>query len=419
MPFCDVERFSEEASSTEQIIDVRTSPINESDPPWMRLPSGKRRYKSVIKDLPERVELVIANKIYIKTDNAPSALLNQIKQLAAFQNPEFYRRQSMRLSTFLTPRVISCSEILDGYLSIPRGCFEDVSCLMTEYGIKIDVKDERTPGKQVKFQFCGTLTNEQRAMSRKILTNDMGIVVAPSGIGKTIVAIHTIAKRKTNTLILVHRKPLMEQWRLQLVSFLGIDLKDIGQIGAGKNKTNGFLDVAMIQSMERKGVVDDRIIDYGFVIVDECHHVSAVSFERVLAQAKAKYILGLTATPYRKDGHQPIIHMQCGPFVIRREQKDTTGEISKYLVIPRMTEFTYGWSEESNIYDLWPKLIGDEKRNQLIVEDVVKVVQEGRFPIILTERRAHLEILAQMLNDKIGYLIVLYGGLKPKEEKNY
>ncbi|NQS90553.1 DEAD/DEAH box helicase family protein [Patescibacteria group bacterium] len=417
MSLCDVERISKEASKKGQIIGVKTSPIDENDLPWMRLPSGKRRYKPVVKSTLGRVKLVIANRIYIKTDNLPSALLNQIKQLAAFQNPEFYRRQGMRLSTFLTPRVICCSEILDGYLSIPRGCLEDVFYLMNEYGIKVDMKDERTQGRKIKFKFYGSLNKEQQIASRKILKNEIGVVAAPPGLGKTVLSIYAIAERKTNTLILVHRKPLMEQWQLQLASFLNIDLKDIGQIGAGKDKANGLLDVAMIQSMESKGIVDDRIADYGFVIIDECHHISAVSFERVLMEAKAKYILGLTATPYRRDGHQPIIHMQCGPICYQRKQKDFTQQISKYLMIPRLTRFVCEWSGESNIYDLWPKLINDKKRNELIVNDVVKAVQEGRFPIVLTERRKHLKVLGEMLQEKIEYLAVLYGGLGATERR--
>ena len=417
MSFHDAERFTKDVSRSGQIIGIRTSPVSENDLPWMRLPSGKRRYKTAVKDLPEKIELVIANRIYIKTHSLPSVLLNQIKQLAAFQNPEFYKRQNMRLSTFLTPRVICCSEILDDYLSIPRGCIEDIFCLFNEYGIKVDIKDERIIGKRSKFKFYGELNREQKTASRKILKNEIGVLVAPPGSGKTIIAIHTIAKRKTNTLILVHRKPLMEQWRLQLVSFLGIDLKNIGQIGAGKDKSNGILDIAMIQSMERKGAVDDRIINYGFVIVDECHHISAVSFERVLMQAKSKYILGLTATPYRRDGHQPIIHMQCGPIRYQKNQKDATQQISKYLVIPRITEFKIEWSDEFGIYDLWPKLIDDKKRNKLIVDDILRVVQEGRFPIVLTERREHLKTIAQMLEGEIEHLIVLYGGIKPKRRK--
>lgn len=417
MSLHDVERFSKETDNTKQIINLRISPTDENDSPWMRLPSGKRRYRPIINNLPEKLEVVIANKIYVKIQGVPSILLNQIKRLAAFQNPEFYKRQNMRLSTFLTPRIISCSEILASYLSIPRGCLDDLSCLINEYGIKLNIEDKRTAGKKSKFKFQGTLTNEQKTISRKILKNDIGVAVAPPGIGKTILAIHTIAKRKTNTLILVHRKPLMEQWRLQLASFLGIGLKDIGQIGSGKNKSTGILDVAMIQSMERKGSVDDRIIDYGFIIVDECHHVSAVSFERVLMQTKAKYILGLTATPYRRDGHQPIIHMQCGPICYQKKQKDTALQISKYFIIPRITEFSYEWSDDSNIHELWPKLIGDEGRNKLITDDIIKTIQEGRFPIILTERREHVDILTKLLKDKIEYLAVLHGGLSPKKRK--
>lgn len=413
----EIEKISHEATASGQILGVRMSPTDESDPPWMILPSGKRRFKPVIKDLPREIQLVVANKIYIKVDSLPSVLLNQIKRLAAFQNPEFYKRQNMRLSTAITPRVICCSEISDGYLSLPRGCLDDLSYLMEEYGIKITLKDERILGDKTNFKFFGALNKEQKSTTRKILKKDIGIFVAPPGSGKTIVGIYAIAKRRTNTLILVHRKPLIEQWRMRLSSFLGLDLKDIGQIGGGKNNPNGMLDIAMIQSMERKGTVDDRIAGYGFVIVDECHHVSAVSFERVLMQAKAKYILGLTATPYRRDGHQPIIHMQCGPISCRMKAKDMNQEISAFTVIPRFTEFVCEWSEHTNIYDVWPKLINDAKRNNLIVEDIRYATDAGRFPIILTERREHLELLANMLKGTIECLAVLHGGVKTKKRK--
>ena len=415
--FLEIERISREATAGGQILGVRMSPTDESDPPWMILPSGKRRFKPVIKDLPCEIQLVVANKIYIKVDSLPSILLNQIKRLAAFQNPEFYKRQNMRLSTAITPRVICCSEISDGYLSLPRGCLDDLSYLMEEYSIKITLKDERILGDKTNFKFFGALNKEQKSTTRKILKKDIGIFVAPPGSGKTIVGIYAIAKRRTNTLILVHRKPLIEQWRMRLSSFLGLDLKDIGQIGGGKNNPNEMLDIAMIQSMERKGTVDDRIADYGFVIVDECHHVSAVSFERVLMQAKAKYILGLTATPYRRDGHQPIIHMQCGPISCRMKAKDINQEISAFTVVPRITEFVCEWSERTNIYDVWPKLVNDEKRNNLIAEDIRHAIDAGRFPIILTERREHLELLANMLKDNVECLAVLHGGVKTKRRK--
>lgn len=417
MSLSGVERISKEASRNGQIIGVRMSPVDENDPPWMRLPSGKTRYKPLINNLPEEVELVVANRIYLKVNDLPSVLLNQIKRLAAFQNPEFYRRQNMRLSTSLTPRVICCSEILDDYISLPRGCMDDLLYLLNGYGVKGVIKDERTAGKKTKFKFHGLLDKEQKIAAKKILSTEVGILVAPPGTGKTVVGIYLVAKRKTNTLILTHRKPLIEQWRTQLAAFLNIDSKDIGQIGGGKNNPNEVLDIAMLQSMERKGAVDDRIANYGFIIVDECHHISAVSFERVLMQAKAKYVLGLTATPYRRDGHQPIIHMQCGPICHRIKEKDVNQQISNFMLIPRMTEFACEWSEDSNIYDIWPKLINDESRNQLIVDDIIKAVQAGRFPIILTERREHLETLDNELREVIEHLVVLYGGIRTKKRK--
>lgn len=417
MSFAEIDKIAKEASMSGQITGVRMSPTYEDDPPWMRLPSGRRKYKAVISDLPEYIEIVIANRIYIKTEGIVSVLLNQFKQLAAFQNPEFYRRQSMRLSIFSTPRIICCAEFLDGYLCLPRGCLEDICLVINEYGVKLNIKDERCVGKKARFKFSGKLTKEQQLSHRKISKYDIGVFSAPPGIGKTVVAINVIAKRKVNTLILVHRKPLLEQWKLQLAVFLGIDPKSIGQIGGGKNTSNGILDIAMVQSMETKGVVDDRIADYGFVIVDECHHISAVSFERVLAQAKAKYILGLTATPYRRDGHQPIIHMQCGPIVYNIKPKEAISHLLQPTVIPQITAFSYDWSDESNIYELWPKLISDEARNELIVNDIREALTEGRFPIVLTERREHLERLEAMLKNVVNNLIVLYGGMGAKRRR--
>ena len=413
----EVDGIAKEASRNGQITGVRMSPTYEDDPPWMRLPSGRRKYKAVISDLPKCIEIVLANKVYIKTEGISSVLLNQFKQLAAFQNPEFYRRQSMRLSIFSTPRIICCAEFLDGYLCLPRGCLEDICLVLNEYSVNFNVKDERCAGKRTKFKFSGKLTKEQQLSQRKICKHDTGVFSAPPGTGKTVVAINAIAKRKTNTLILVHRKPLLEQWKMQLSAFLGIESKNIGHIGGGKNKSNGMIDIAMLQSMERKGIVDDRIADYGFVIVDECHHISAVSFERVLAQAKAKYILGLTATPYRRDGHQPIIHMQCGSIVHQIKPKEVISHSLQPTVIPQSTTFSYDWSEESNIYELWPKLISNGARNELIVNDIREALTEGRFPIVLTERREHLERLEAMLKNVVNHLIVLYGGMGAKKRR--
>ena len=323
----------------------------------------------------------------------------------------------MRFSTHSTPRVICCSEIIDGYLSLPRGCLHDVEMLLKEYSVKLHLSDKRVEGQAVKFKFHGQLTVEQQEAHKGILSDDYGVFVAPPGTGKTVLAIAAIAERKTNTLVLVHRKPLMEQWRLQISALLGIDKKDVGRIGGGKNKSTGIIDIAMVQSMDTQDGVDDRIADYGFVIVDECHHVSAFSFEKVLAQAKAKYVLGLTATPYRRDGHQSIIHFQCGPVCHRIKQKGSSEQMNNACVLARATAFSYDWKDDSKIHDLWQVMITDEQRNQLIVDDAIAALAEGRFPLILTERRNHLEKLAELLRDKTDSLILLYGGLKQKKRQ--
>lgn len=417
MSFKEVEVFTDEASRAGQIIDVRRSPVEENDEPWMRLPSGKRRFKVDINELPENLDVVLANRIYIKTGTGPSVLFNQLKHLAAFQNPEFYKKQKMRFSTHATPRVICCAEVDNGYLSLPRGCLDDVNALLKGHSVRMNVEDKRTPGKEVDFMFNGTLNEEQEEALEGILESDIGVFVAPPGTGKTVLAIATIAKRKTNVLILVHRKPLMDQWRLQIASLFGIDKKEIGQIGAGKNKSNGIIDIAMVQTMDLTDGVDDRIADYGFVIVDECHHVGAVSFEKVLSQVKAKYVLGLTATPYRRDGHQPIIHMQCGPICHRIRHKDLSPHISESWIIPCITDFEHEWHDDIKIQDVSRRLIEEMGRNKQIVQDVVDAVAEGRFPLILTERREHLDILAEMLEGKVRNLFQLHGGIRQKGRK--
>ena len=414
MSYSQVETIAEQAVKTGQVVAARQSPVEEDDEPWMRLPSGKKRFKVDVKELPKVIDAVLGNRIYIKTGQGPSILYNQLKHLAAFQNPEFYKKQRMRFSTHATPRVICCAEIVDGYLALPRGCLEDAQALLKEYDIKLNIEDKRITGNKINFDFDGTLNEEQEKALERVLDVDFGVFVAPPGTGKTVLAIAAITKRKTNVLILVHRKPIMDQWRLQISSFLGVDKKAIGQIGGGKNKATGNIDVGMVQSLDLAEGVYDGIANYGFIIVDECHHVGAVSFEKVLTQAKAKYVLGLTATPYRGDGHQPIIHMQCGPICHRIKQKDMTAHISSSIVIPRTTTFSYPWTEGSKIVDLSSRMIESNERNQLIISDIINVLDMGRFSLILTERREHLEMLADLLQGKLEFLAVLHGGIKQK-----
>ncbi len=240
----------------------------------------------------------------------------------------------------------------------------------------------------------------------------MGVFVAPPGVGKTVLGIHLIAARARSTLVLVHRRPLLDQWLAQLSMFLGLDPKEIGQIGGGQRKPNGRLDVAMIQSLVRQDAVDDLVAQYGHVIVDEAHHLPAVSFERVLSRVKARYILGLTATPQRRDGHHPITEMQLGRvrFSVDAKTQASQRPFTHRLVV-RETNF-HGADVEGKggIQSLYALLVKDKARNRMILEDVIEAVQRGRSPILLTERKDHLEYFAKALTPVIRHVVVLQGG---------
>jgi superfamily II DNA or RNA helicase len=340
-------------------------------------------------------------------------------RLAAFQNPEFYKKQSMRLSTASTPRVIACAEDLREHIVLPRGCLSEAEAMLKEYDVALDIIDKREVGQSVDFTFHGTLTSLQERAVKALLAHDTGVFVAPPGIGKTVVGTWLIAARKTSTLILVHRKPLLDQWIGQLALFLGIAPKDIGQIGAGKAKPNGRLDVAMVQSLVRDGSVSDLVAGYGQVIQDESHHCPAVSFERVLAEVKARYVVGLTATPQRRDGHHPILNMQLGPvrFAVDARSQAARRPFSHKLVVRETGFSSNGIPEGAGIQDLYAALAADQRRNDLIFDDVVRAIEEKRSPILLTERRDHLEHFAGRLRRFTRHLIVLHGGMKPVERR--
>jgi superfamily II DNA or RNA helicase len=414
----EVQIFVAETIKTKDIMGISMSLTDEDDNPWKRPLSNKRKIECLTCKLPQELNTVLANRIYIKKDGLPSKLLNQIKRLAAFQNPEFYKKQSMRFSTALTPRVICCAEDIQNYLTIPRGCLEDLKELLAVNKILLNIQDKRFDGNKVDFNFCGELTDEQDKACKRILEHEIGIFVAPPGIGKTVVGIRLIATRGINTLVLVHRKPILEQWRTQIASFLALPIKDIGQIGGGRDRATNIIDVAMLQSLDKEAGIDGRIKNYGQIIVDECHHISAFSFERVMMEANAKYIIGLTATPYRRDGHQPIITMQCGPIRYKiTSQKNSTESLLRYRLITRITNFFCPWSDEDKIHNLWPPLIADEERNQLIFNDILNALEEKRSPIVLTERKEHLETLKQKLQNFVKNIIVLHGGMKTTVRK--
>lgn len=416
-----------------ELGDLRVSE-DEEGKPW-----EKRRTNHTLNefDFPRIVPIIRANMIYLKKNGFSHKALNAIKRLAAFKNPDFYKAQAMRLPTFNKPRVISLCDETPKYLGLPRGCEIDLVNWLRDHKVKIESVDETYSGNLIDVEFNGELQGEQEEAAREMLNFHIGVLSATTGFGKTVIGAKLISARKVNTLVLVNSRQLLEQWKERLNQFLDINeslptggtkkrrykrkQSIIGQLGAGKNNLSGIVDIAIMQSLVRGGEVKDYVRNYGMVIVDECHHVPAFSFEKILKNVTAKFVYGLTATPVRRDGHHPIIFMHCGPVrykVDARKQADKRP--FEHYVIPRFTPFRRPICQEEGdwqIGEIYAELTKNDLRNKLIIDDVVRSVEEGRNPLILTERTAHVEILANAIRELVTNVVVLTGSMSAKERK--
>ena len=415
-----IEALTREAEIRGRVVGVRFALAPDDEPePWNTPPSRRHRAAPVTGPLPPAIEVVLGDQIYLPKAGLPPALRNRLLRLAAFQNPEFYRAQAMRLPTYDKPRVIACAEDLPAHLGLPRGCLEEVVAVLAELNIQPLLRDERVGGKPMDLQFVGRLRPDQEAAAAAMLAHDTGVLAATTAFGKTVLAAWLIAARGVNTLVLVHRQQLLEQWLERLACFLGLPAKTIGRLGGGHKKLSGRLDVALVQSLVRKGTVDDRVADYGHVIVDECHHLSANSFELVARRAKARYVLGLSATVVRKDGHQPIIFMQCGPVRHRVDAKPQAAArpfFHQVMVRPTGFQTLAGPAPDQRLefQNLCAEIIASEPRNAMIRDEVIAAVCEGRSPLVLTERTGHVALLAEMIRPHAAHLVVLQGGMGKK-----
>ncbi len=422
MSLVDIEELVSRASKNDRVIGVQAPVIDDESQPWSMAPSRRTIGSIPAGELPTNLELTLSDQIYIPKADLPPALRNRLIRLAAFQNPEFYKAQSMRLPTWGKPRIISCAENYDDHLALPRGCLEDIQNLLDDLKIETLISDDRVSGTAIDVAFHGELRPEQKSATRELLFHDTGVLSATTAFGKTVVATWMLAERGVNTLVLVHRKQLLDQWVDRLSEFLGISPKSIGRIGGGRKKLTGQIDVAIIQSLVRKGVVKDCVAAYGHVIIDECHHLSAQSFELVARRTKARYVLGLSATVNRKDGHHPIIFMQCGPVRHRVNAKsEAIARPFEHSVIVRPTAFRpiseANDDQRIQFQDLYRELIHDQDRNRMICEDVVRSIRDGRSPLVLTERKDHLDELATILEEQVRHVVVMKGGAGIKESQ--
>lgn len=418
-----VEAVVREAEAKGRILgaSMALSDEDDDDTPWVRVPSGQRSSPQIVGPLPEHLELVLADQIYIAKEDLPPALHNHLLRLAAF--PEFYRAQAMRLPTYAESRMIQCAEDHSKHFALPRGCLEEIQQVLQALKIKPIIHDERCTGTALHVSFNGALRPEQQKAAKALLAHDTGVLAATTAFGKTVIAAWLIAQRGVNTLVLVHRQQLLEQWIERLSSFLGLPVKMIGRVGGGRKKLMGTVDVALMQSLIHKGEVDERVRAYGHLVVDECHHLSARSFELVARRVKARFVTGLSATVTRRDGHHPIIFMQCGPVRYRVDaKKEALLHPFAHHVFVRPTGFRAVATPEPDprpeFHELCEALIHDESRNRLICADVLSAVGEGRYPLLLTERKEHLQHLAERLSVDVPHVITLQGGMGRKELQN-
>ncbi len=397
--------------------------------PWER-PQPRPMTKA---DFPKAITITRSSGIYIPTENLSAKAINHLKRLAAFKNPEFYAKLGMRLPVYNLPRIISCSEITDDYLMLPRGCEEAAVDFFKSNGVEVGIEDKTNPGQRIDVEFMGSLYEEQQRAIEALEAHRCGTLYATTAFGKTVTAAALIARKKVNTLILVHTKALLDQWRERLEEYLSTDFQpeqqskgrgrrkkfqQFGALSSIENTLNGKIDIALLQSCMSDNEVKPFVHHYGMVIVDECHHAPAVNFERVLREVNASYVYGLTATPIRKDGHQPIIFMQCGEIRYTVDSKSQQSKQSfRRLLIPRFTSHRNLKADGGNYAQVIDELIENESRNKQILNDVASNLSEGRTPIILTARTAHVDLLAEECRKICPNVIRLVGNDSAKAKR--
>ena len=406
----DIEPTILRATGNAHPLDVTFIDEEDQKEPWKRSASVS---KKLVGPMPKSLTVILANLIYFEKAQLPQSLANRLIRLAAFQNPEFYKKQAMRFSVWDEPRVIGCAENYHNHIALPRGCLDAALVLLRENAIDCELIDERYTGTPLNVAFAGTLRLDQEFAVAAMLHHDAGVLCAPTAFGKTVTAAAMIARRGVNTLVLVHRTELLKQWQDRLQSFLGVGKGVVGTIGGGKAKPTGKIDIAVMQSLSRQGEVNSLVENYGHVIVDECHHVGAASFDAILKQAKAKYVLGLTATPIRRDGQQPIIFMQCGPT--RHTADKPTGAPHDLAVTPCTLHSRIDLPQEAGIQDVFRHLAIDQARTDAIAAEVIHAYSQGRKVLVLTERTEHLDAIQTALGGKVPSLFVLHGRIAKKQ----
>lgn len=369
---------------------------------------------------PKSIKVILNDMVYIDKAGLDSIVKNSFRRLATFANPEFYKKQSLRMSVYNVPMVIDCSKEDDKYLKLPRGTYEYLENLCKTNNIKIIKTDKRSKGKKITVSFNGKLREEQQLALDKLLKYDNGILCAPTGFGKTVIGCKLIEERKVNTLILVNKLQLLEQWKDIIKEFLDID--EVGEISGKKKNITNIIDVASIKSLWNNGDVLDIAKNYGMIIIDECHHTAAYTFEQAINTGNAKYVYGISATPERENGHTPIIKMQCGDIRYKVDTLKFNKELNipmKVIVKKSHLSFTDPKIDNYELNEINDFIAKDILRSEKIIKDIKKEYDNGKNILVLTERLEHLDYIYDKLSKYTSNIFKYYGGIGKKVLNKY